>query len=147
MAVIASSDSSKFKSKCGWLAAICLLLIIPVKAMRLLHQGPAVSLVSGIAPSLLGPGGFFLLFLSGQARPSRLSATRLAILVGALAVGLEFAQLIPRPGILSRVHYTFDWLDVFSSIVSIGLAYIFARKKGSMFKGSRVQRKGNTADS
>jgi len=81
----------------------------------------------GIAPSLLGPAGFLFLILSSSGRLSRLPLVQITILVALIALGLEFAQLIPRPGILEYVRFTFDWLDVIASGVSAGMGYFVAR--------------------
>ena len=64
--------------------------------------------------------------LSGSGKLSRLKQPQVAILVAVIALGLEFAQLLPRPGILAKVHYTFDWLDIFASLLSISVSYLVA---------------------
>jgi protein-S-isoprenylcysteine O-methyltransferase Ste14 len=107
----------------GWIGSICLLAIIPVKVLRFLDGGPAGTLLVGLAPSVLGPGGLLFLILSGSGRLSRLPLFQLTALVAVVALGLEFAQLLPRPGILAAIHYTFDWLDVIVSLLSVSLAY------------------------
>ena len=38
-------------------------------------------------------------------------------------MGLEFMQLIPRPGILAYVKYTFDPLDLAATFCSLLIAY------------------------
>jgi hypothetical protein len=53
---------------------------------------------------------------------SQLTVTQLVILVGAASVGLELAQLLPRPGIFARVHYTFDVLDLIATAVSVSIS-------------------------
>jgi hypothetical protein len=81
----------------------------------------------GIAPSLLGPAGLLFLILSSSGRLSRLTLMQISFLVAVIAFGLEFIQLIPRSGILAKVHYTFDWLDIIASGVSVCLSYAVAR--------------------
>jgi ABC-type enterobactin transport system permease subunit len=119
----------------GWIGLICLGLIIPVKAVRFVDESAAGTLLVGIAPSLLGPAGLFFVLLSGPGKASRLTRPQFALLVAAIALGLEFAQLLPRPGILARVHYTFDWLDVLASLGSVGgsylVAFIMTKKKAA----------------
>jgi len=110
----------------GWLGAALLLLIIPVKAARWLGIGGSSDFLVGIAPSLLGPAGLLFLLLSAKARLTRRSVPRTTLLVLAIALGLEFAQLLPRPGILAKVRYTFDWWDVVASVLSACVAYIVA---------------------
>jgi hypothetical protein len=107
----------------GWLGVLFLFLIVAIKAIRMLDKNRPVEFLIGIAPSLLGPIGLLFLLLSSNGRLSRLPLLQLTLFVGVLSVGLEFAQLLPRPGILERVHYTFDWHDVLASVVSVCLAY------------------------
>ena len=109
------------------MGSICLLLIIPVKAIRWVHLGWATIILVGIAPSLLGPAGLLFLILSSSGRLSRLTLVQVTFFVATVALGLEFAQLIPRPGILARIHYTFDWLDVIASGFSVCVGYLVAR--------------------
>ena len=116
----------KVKRLFGWIGLICLLLIIPIKATRFVSEATAVSTVIGIAPSLLGPAGFLFLIFSSSGKLSRLTLVQATLLVGVVALGLEFLQLLPRPGLLAYVHYTFDWLDVLASLVSVSIAYFVA---------------------
>lgn len=123
------------------MAVICLFLIIPIKTIRWAHFSLATTIFVGIAPSLLGPAGFLFLILSSSGKLSRLTLVQIAILVAIIAVGLEFVQLTPRPGILAKVLYTFDWLDVAASGDSAGMGYFVARiiirKKGKNHDASQ----------
>ena len=121
-----SNISGSAKRLFGWIGLICLLLIIPVKAMRFVDETAASMLLVGIAPSLLGAAGLFFLILSSSGRLSHLTLLQVALLVAVIALGLEFAQLLPRPGILAKVHYTFDWLDVIGSLLSVCVAWFVA---------------------
>lgn len=107
----------------GWLGTACLVLIIPVKAVRFVDATMANDFAVGIAPSLLGPAGLFFLLLSGRGRLSNRPLHQVAAIVAAVASGLEFAQLLPRPGILARVSYTFDWCDIVAGIISVCIGY------------------------
>ena len=111
----------------GWTGTLCLLLIIPIKLLRL-WTGTEMTLVIGVAPSLLGPPGFLFLLLSSTGRLSRITPLRATFIAGAVAVGLELLQLIPRPGILARVRYTFDPLDLLASLLSLAVAYSVTRR-------------------
>lgn len=122
-----ASHLEKTKRLLGWIGAFCLLLIIPVKALRWISESSASTTIVGISPSVLGPAGLLFLLLSSSGRLSRLTLLQTSLLVTAIALGLEFAQLLPRPGILSNVHYTFDWLDALASLVSVWLGYIVVR--------------------
>jgi hypothetical protein len=128
--------SARNKNLLGWIGTICLLLIIPIKLLRLAAWAD-VSLFVGIAPSILGPSGFLCLLLSSTGRFSRLTPLRATLIAGAVAVGLELLQIPPRPGILARVRYTFDPLDLLASLLSLLLAY---------FVITRIVRKPGPAD-
>lgn len=118
----------KLKRLFGWIGLSALLLIIPMKAVRWIDYSPIISPVIGVAPSVLGPVGLlFLILSSASRRVSRLTLSQVTLLVGAIAIGLEFIQLIPRSGIFTKVHYTFDWLDVAASLCSVSMGYIVAR--------------------
>ena len=120
--------SNKTKRLFGWLGLICLLLIVPVKAIRWVNLSTAVSIVISIAPSILGPAGLLFIILSSSgSKLARLTLFQTTLLTGAIALGLEFIQLIPRPGILARVHYTFDWLDIAATLLSVSIGFIVAR--------------------
>jgi len=109
------------------MGATCLLLIFPLKALRWLDQ-LTTSTIVGIAPSTLGPAGLlFLILSSSHPGLARLTVLQTTLLVGAIAMGLEVIQLIPRPGILANVHYTFDWLDVAATLFSLIVGYAAAR--------------------
>jgi hypothetical protein len=119
------ADWSRRQRLLGRVGAVLLLLIIPVKLVR--HLGAAGQIVVGVAPSVLGPAGFFFLLVSSPGRLSRLTLGQMGMVVGAVSVGLELLQLLPRPGILARVRYTFDVLDLLATLFSAGAAYAVAR--------------------
>ena len=104
----------------GYVGLALLLLIIPVKLLR--HWSTAGQLLVSVAPSLLGPAGALLLLVSSPGRLSRLTVVQMGLLVGAVAVGLELVQLVPRPGILRYALYTFDVLDLLATILSVSVA-------------------------
>jgi len=120
--------SDRTKRLFGWIGLGCFLLIIPVKALRWTDQALVTSTIIGIAPSALGPVGLlFLMLSSSNSRLGRFTILQTTLLVGTIAIGLEFIQLIPRPGILARVYYTFDWLDVAATLFSVCIGYVIAR--------------------
>ena len=116
---------SRERHMLGCVGAVLLLLIIPVKLLR--YSSAAGSVAVGVAPSLLGPSGLLFLLLSSRGRLSRLTVGRAAILVGATSIGLEFAQVLPRPGILHRVRYTFDVLDLLATLAAVGISSVIAK--------------------
>jgi len=107
----------------GWMGTVLLFAILAIKLVRI-EQHAATSFVIGIAPSVLGPAGLLFLLLSSTGRISRLSLLQLTLLVGAVAIALEISQLVPRPGLLARVRYTFDYFDLIATILSVALAYL-----------------------
>ena len=123
-----AEDNSRLGTKrlFGWIGLTCLLLIIPVKITRFIAETTAATKLIGIFPSFLGPAGLFFLILSASKGLSRLTMNRAAALAAVIALTLEFLQLLPRPGILAKVHYTFDWLDIIASLLSICVAYFVA---------------------
>jgi hypothetical protein len=92
-------------------------------------------MIIGIAPSILGPPGLLFLLISDTGRFSHWSPLKTAVVVAAIAIGLELAQLLPRPGFFARIHYTFDFLDLVASILSLFVAYaviwVIIRRKQS----------------
>jgi len=125
----------------AWIGAICLFLIVPVKAIRWVNESMVISTLVGIAPSLLGPAGLLFLILSSSGRLSRLTLGQVTKLVTLIALGLEFAQLLPRPGILAKVNYTFTWLDVIASLFSVSIAHFAARFIMYKYRNHRVAAK------
>jgi uncharacterized membrane protein len=119
--------SARNRNLFGWTGTLCLLLIIPIKLLRL-FTGEEMTLVIGFAPSILGPPGLLFLLLSSTGRLSRLTPLRATLIAGAVAVGLELLQLLPRPGILARVRYTFDYLDLAASLLSLVVAHFVIRR-------------------
>ena len=119
--------NDRIKKLFGWFGTIILLLIIPTKVFRFLQIINVPPVWIGIIPSLLGPAGLLFLILSSKSRYLNLSIFQSAVLVSVIAVVLEFAQLLPRPGFLRYIHYTFDPLDVISSLISVIVAYFAAK--------------------
>ncbi len=126
----------KVKILFGWLGTIILLLIIPIKVFRFFEISYLSQLIIGIAPSLLGPAGLLFLILSSKSKHLNLSIIQSSILVSLIAIGLEFAQLLPRPEFLKYIHYTFDWLDIISSLTSVIIAYLVAKFLIKIYTGN-----------
>ena len=120
--LLSAQDSTR--RTLGYIGLVLLLLIIPVKLLR--YGSAAGQVWVGVAPSLLGPSGLLFILPSSRGKLSQLTVTQLGILVGAVSVGLELAQLVPRPGILARVHYTFDALDLVATVASVSVAVLVA---------------------
>ncbi len=110
----------------GWLGSILLLLIIPIKVVRVTNLSEFVEFIIGIAPSILGPAGLLFLLQSGTGKFSKLSLNQITALVAVISFALEFAQLLPRSGILANVKYTFDWYDVCATVLSVCIGYCIA---------------------
>ena len=123
---------------------VCWALVVPIKVLRVIAPAASGASLVGIAPSFLAAAGLFLVLAGGRrhGRWRRLSLARTAFLVGASALAVEFAQLLPRPGILARVSYTFDWLDVAASIAGVGAAYLLARLTATRTRGRSSDQEG-----
>lgn len=117
------TDREHVRRMFGWIGSLCLLLIIPVKAIRGFDLAVPDSLLPGILPSVLGPIGLLFLMLSSPGKLSRLTLAQTAILAALIATGLECIQLMPRPGFFAMVHYTFDWSDIIASLASVTVGY------------------------
>lgn len=118
----------------GWIGTVSLFLIIPIKLLRV-YTSFGDTFVTGIAPSIFGPPGVLFLLLSSTGRFSRLTLNQVTLLVGVIAVGLEFMQLIPRPGILANASYVFDPIDLAASLCSLAIAYGIIRVAfGGMYR-------------
>jgi hypothetical protein len=128
----------------GVIGTLLLLAIVAVKLSRALGLQVVPPGVAGVLPSLLGPAGLLLLVRSSGGRTSQMALLHAALLVGLIAVGLELAQLLPRPGILARVHYTFDVLDLGVSVVSTFGGYLLARtmERSAVLRGAGAAGQG-----
>lgn len=107
------------KQTCGWIGVACWLLILPAKGARHFDLGVDPWLID-IAPSVLGPAGLLFVILSNEGRFKNLTLTQATAIAGAIALALEFAQLLP----LVRRIYTFDWLDVLATLLSVAVAVL-----------------------
>jgi hypothetical protein len=121
---IQTSAHGRRRQVLGYVGAALLLLIIPVKLLR--YWSTTGQMLVDVAPSLLGPSGLLFLLLSSHGKVSKLTLVQMAMLVGAISVGLELAQLLQRPGILARVRYTFDVLDLLATVVSVSVSAAIA---------------------
>jgi len=119
-----ASEHGRRQRILGYVGVVLLLLIIPVKLLR--NGSGAGQILVGVAPSLLGPSGLLFLLLSSPGRLSKLTVAQLGILVGAVSVGLELVQLVPRPGLFGSVRYTFDVFDLVATLVSVSVAAVVA---------------------
>lgn len=107
MTAATAGATPSVKRTYGWIGVICWLLIVPAKAAR--HLDPAIHpALIDVAPSFFGPLGLLLVVLSSEQRFARVTIAQATLIAGAIALGLEFAQVLP----LVRRIYTFDWLDV-----------------------------------
>lgn len=123
----AASASEPLKRVYGWIGATCWVMIFPAKVARRFDPGIDPTLI-GVAPSLLGPAGLLLVVLSSKSRFAHLTLAPAAAMAGTIALGLEFAQMLP----LVRRIYTFDWLDVAATLigVSAGVAISAILRRG-----------------
>jgi hypothetical protein len=108
----------------GYIGAVLLLLIIPIKLLR--FTSAAGSLVIGVAPSVLGPSGLLFLLLSRPGWWPGRTLARATLVAAVISAGLELIQLVPRPGVLSHVRYTFDVLDLVATLAAVGVSAVIA---------------------
>lgn len=115
--------SLKAKKIFGYIGLTLWLLIIPIKLNRYSNLRIIETLIDNL-PSFLGAAGLFLVLLSNKGKLSKLTIVQSASITIAVSVLIEFIQLIPRPGILSCVFYTFDILDILFSIIGAVISYL-----------------------
>lgn len=115
--------SLKAKKIFGYIGLTLWLLIIPIKLNRYSNLRIIETLIDNL-PSFLGAAGLFLVLLSNKGKLSKLTIVQSASIAIAVSVLIEFIQLIPRPGILSYVFYTFDILDILFSIIGAVISYL-----------------------
>ena len=99
------------------------LLIIPIKLNRYFNLKIFEPLNNNL-PSFLGAAGLFFILISGKGRLSNLRVAQGALIAISVSVLLEVIQLFPRPGILSYINYTFDFVDILFSLIGVGISYL-----------------------
>lgn len=117
-----SIRSGRTKKVLGYTGSAFWLLIIPSKLNRYFGLNIFEALNDNL-PSFLGAAGLFLILLSTRGKLSNLTVVHSALLAISVSVIVEAIQLIPRPGILAYVHYTFDYLDILFSIIGVAVSY------------------------
>lgn len=115
--------SLKAKKIFGYIGLILWLLIIPIKLNRYSNLRIIETLIDNL-PSFLGAAGLFLVLLSNKGKLSKLTVVKSAIIAIVISVLIELIQLLPRPGILSYVVYTFDYFDTLFSIIGVVIFYM-----------------------
>jgi hypothetical protein len=107
----------------GFTGSALWLLIIPIKLSRFFNFTIFEALSNNL-PSFLGAAGLFLILLSTKGKLSKLTIVQSALIAISVSIIVEAVQLIPRPGILAYVHYTFDYLDILFSITGVVIFYL-----------------------
>jgi uncharacterized membrane protein len=115
--------SRKAKKVFGFTGSAFWLLIIPIKLNRFFNL-EIPGLLNNNLPSFLGAAGLFFMLLSAKGKLSNLSVAQSAFIAISVSVLVEVIQLIPRPGILSYINYTFDFLDILFSLIGVGISYL-----------------------
>jgi len=98
-------------------------LIIPIKLNRYFDLRIFETLNDNL-PSFLGSAGLFLVLLSNKGKLSKLTVVQSVFIAIAISVLIELVQLLPRPGILSYINYTFDFVDILFSLIGVGISYL-----------------------
>jgi len=116
-------SSQKAKKVFEYIGLILWLLIIPIKLNRYFNLKIFEALNNNL-PSFLGAAGMFFILISGKGRLSNLRVAQSALIAISVSVLLEVIQLFPRPGILSYINYTFDFVDILFSLIGVGISYL-----------------------
>jgi hypothetical protein len=116
-------SSQKAKKVFEYIGLTLWLLIIPVKLNRYFNLKIFETLNNNL-PSFLGAAGLFFILISGKGRLSNLRVAQSALIAISISVLLEVIQLSPRPGILSYINYTFDFVDILVSLIGVGISYL-----------------------
>jgi len=116
-------SSQKAKKVFEYIGLTLWLLIIPIKLNRYFNL-KIFELLDNNLPSFLGAAGLFLILFSTRGKLSNLTVVHSALLAISVSVIVEAIQLIPRPGILAYVYYTFDYLDILFSIIGVAFSYL-----------------------
>jgi len=116
-------SSQKAKKVFEYIGLTLWLLIIPIKLNRYFNLKIFEALNNNL-PSFLGAAGMFFILISGKGRLSNLRVAQSALIAISVSVLLEVIQLFPRPGILSYINYTFDFLDILFSLIGVGISYL-----------------------
>ena len=116
-------SSQKAKKVFEYIGLTLWLLIIPIKLNRYFNLKIFEPLNNNL-PSFLGAAGLFFILISGKGRLSNLRVAQSALIAISVSVLLEVIQLFPRPGILSYINYTFDFVDILFSIIGVVLSYM-----------------------
>lgn len=116
-------SSQKAKKVFEYIGLTLWLLIIPIKLNRYFNLKIFEALNNNL-PSFLGAAGMFFILISGKGRLSNLRVAQSALIAISVSVLIEVIQLFPRPGILSYINYTFDFLDILFSLIGVGISYL-----------------------
>ena len=116
-------SSQKAKKVFEYIGLTLWLLIIPIKLNRYFNLKLFEALNNNL-PSFLGAAGMFFILISGKGRLSNLRVAQSALIAISVSVLLEVIQLFPRPGILSYINYTFDFVDILFSLIGVGISYL-----------------------
>jgi len=116
-------SSQKAKMVFEYIGLTLWLLIIPVKLNRYFNLKIFEALNNNL-PSFLGAAGLFFILISGKRKLSNLRVAQSALISISVSVLLEVIQLFPRPGILSYINYTFDFVDILFSLIGVGISYL-----------------------
>jgi hypothetical protein len=116
-------SSQKAKKVFEYIGLTLWLLIIPIKLNRYFNLKIFEALNNNL-PSFLGAVGMFFILISGKGRLSNLRVAQSALIAISVSVLLEVIQLLPRPGILSYINYSFDFVDILFSLIGVGISYL-----------------------
>jgi hypothetical protein len=116
-------ESEKLKQLFALLGAVLLLLIIPIKIMRY-FESPVCQTISNNTPSFLGSAGLFLILLADKGKLGNIKIYQTLFITVIISILIEFLQLLPRPGILSKISYVFDLNDSVASFAGVMFSFL-----------------------
>jgi hypothetical protein len=135
-------DSNKQKQLFALLGAVLLLLIIPIKIMRY-FESPVWQSISNNTPSFLGSAGLFLILLADRGRLANIKVYQAFLITLIISILIECLQLVPRPGILSKIYYVFDFNDLVASFAGVIFSFLVA---AILLSGKNNEIKQRSAD-
>jgi len=98
-------------------------LIVPLKIIRYFDIS-VFQTISNNTPSFFGSAGLFLILLANQGRFAKLKIYQALCMTLILSVIIEYLQLLPRPGFLSKIYYVFDLNDLVASFAGAVFSFI-----------------------
>jgi len=72
----------------------------------------------------LGSAGLFLILLADKGKLGNMKIYQTLFITVIISILIEFLQLLPRPGILSKISYVFDLNDLVASFAGVVFSFL-----------------------